>query len=86
MFRFAILSILAPLAPLALAANLSISPDPVYDCSNGAGVATLSWSGASGPVDIRVGDAKGTSLTGLTGASGSAVTGRGCAMAWAFLW
>ncbi len=59
----------------ASAATLSISPEVVYECTNGLGRATLSWADATGPVEIRVGSARGTSMTGLAGPAGTASTG-----------
>lgn len=55
---------------------LTISPPIIYDCQNGVGMAVLTWSGATGPVDVRVAKKDGTSMTGLTTPSGSAPTGQ----------
>ncbi len=61
--------------PLAFCASLSVSPDPAFDCSSGLAKVMLTWSGASGPVEVRVNDAKGPTFTGLNGSSGTATTG-----------
>ena len=57
-------------------ATLTISPAISYDCTGGDAVSTLTWSGASGPVDVRVIKANGPSMTGLTNPAGSATTGQ----------
>ena len=57
-------------------ATLTISPTTIYDCIDGNAAATLTWSGATGPVDLRVLKATGPSMTGLTGPSGTAMTGQ----------
>lgn len=56
-------------------ATLTIAPSTIYDCHNGNGTAVLTWDGASGPVQIRVGKPGGTPLNGFAGTSGSATTG-----------
>jgi hypothetical protein len=56
-------------------ATLIISPATIYDCLGGNATATLTWSGASGPVDVRVLKPDGPSMTGTTDPSGSATTG-----------
>ncbi len=54
---------------LAHGATLTVS------CIDALGIATLTWSGGVGPVQINVGKPTGTPLTGLLGPSGTAVTG-----------
>jgi hypothetical protein len=68
------LSFLA-ICAVASGATLSISPEVVYDCTNGMGRVTLTWAGASGPVEVRVNGTRGTSMTGLAGPAGSASSG-----------
>jgi len=51
------------------------SPDPAYDCSNGLGRITLNWSGATGPVQVRMLTPTGPGLTGFDLQTGSATTG-----------
>jgi hypothetical protein len=60
---------LLSLAALASGATLTIS------CIDTLNVATLTWSGATGPVQIIVGKPTGTPLTGVVGTSGTAITG-----------
>jgi hypothetical protein len=74
--RFPLLScvLLAYAAMLSGAATLTLTPAVIYDCPNGDGVATLTWSGASGPVKIVVGQPTGPSMTGFNPPSGSAMT------------
>ena len=62
-------------AACACAATLSISPETVNQCASGLGRVTVSWSGASGPVDVRVGSSQGVSMTGVVGPEGSASSG-----------
>jgi hypothetical protein len=57
------------------AATLTINPSTLYDCSSGEATATINWSGASGPVDVRVLQHDGPSFTGTVNPSGSATTG-----------
>lgn len=57
------------------AATIALSQDPVTDCTNGLGRATLRWSGATGPVEVRILDAAGPTMTGLTSPSGESTTG-----------
>lgn len=72
----AALGILAGFASAAnAAATLTLSHDPVTDCANGLGRATLRWSGATGPVEVRIGDAAGPAMTGLTSSDGESTTG-----------
>lgn len=70
-----VLTLLSVLAPVADGATLTLSQDPVTDCTNGLGRATLRWSGGSGPVEVRIGGAAGPTMTGLTGPSGESATG-----------
>lgn len=62
-------------AMLASGATLTLTPPVIYDCTDGYGVATLTWSGASGPVQIRVVQPGGPAMTGFNDPSGSATTG-----------
>lgn len=57
-------------------ATMTISPVIIHDCIDGHAAATLTWSGATGPVDLHVIKAGGPSMTGLTGPSGTAMTGQ----------
>jgi hypothetical protein len=57
-------------------ATLTVSPAIIYDCIDGNAAATLTWNGATGPVDVRVGKATGSSMTGLTNPSSTAMTGQ----------
>jgi hypothetical protein len=59
----------------ALPASLTINPPVIFDCQYGLGAAQLTWSGATGAVQIRVLQPDGPPLTGFGGASGSATTG-----------
>lgn len=68
-------SFLCGVAFLGRAATLSVAPPVIYDCQNGEGTATLSWSGASGPVQIHVLKPDGPALTGFNDPSGSTTTG-----------
>jgi hypothetical protein len=61
---------------IASAATFSVVPAFNSDCALGLGTATLTWSGATGLVEIRVGQPNGPALTAFTNPSGSAVTGR----------
>jgi hypothetical protein len=63
------------LASLSSAATLTITPALISDCTYGLGTATLTWSGASGPVQIHVNQPSGVALTGFDDPSGTAVTG-----------
>jgi hypothetical protein len=54
---------------------LTVTPPVIFDCPNGDGVATLTWSGASGPVQIRVSQPTGPTMTGFGNPSGSATSG-----------
>jgi hypothetical protein len=60
---------------LSGAATLTLTPPVIFDCPNGDGVATLTWSGASGPVEIVVGQPNGAAMTGFNSPSGSSMTG-----------
>jgi len=68
-------SILLIASMAAKGAAFFISPAFISDCTNGFAVATLTWSGASGPVQIHVGKSTGPAMTAFTDPSGSAVTG-----------
>jgi hypothetical protein len=70
-------AVLLPLliAASALPATLTITPPVIFDCQDGAGVAQLDWSGASGPVQIRLMQPDGPMMTGFGDPSGSATTG-----------
>ncbi len=60
---------------VASAATLTVAPSFISDCINGLATATITWSGATGLVQIVVGKPPGIVMTGLLDASGSAVTG-----------
>jgi hypothetical protein len=62
-------------ACLARGATLTISPSAIYDCQNGYASAVLTWSGASGPVQIHLLKPDGPALTGFNDPSGSTTTG-----------
>jgi hypothetical protein len=63
-------------AILSSGATLTVTPAVISDCfSDIVGIATLTWSGASGPVQIRVGRPTGPAMTSVVGPSGTAVTG-----------
>lgn len=62
-------------AAAAAAAELIIAQDPITDCTNDLGRATLRWSGGSGTMQVRVGETGGPSLTGRVGPSGETTTG-----------
>ena len=62
-------------ALLPAAATLTLSPPIIYDCTDTLGQATVTWSGASAPVQIRVETPQGPALTGFNPPSGSATTG-----------
>jgi hypothetical protein len=53
------------------AATLTISPPLIFDCQDGAAVAQISWSGASGPVAVRINAPDGAVVTGFGDPSGS---------------
>lgn len=58
------------------AASLSITLPPyLSDCPNGYATATLNWSGATAPVQVRIGSATGPAMTGFTNGTGTAQTG-----------
>jgi hypothetical protein len=63
------------LSLVASGATLTITPTVISSCVSGLGVATLTWSGATGNAQINVGQPKGEAFTGILGASGSADTG-----------
>jgi hypothetical protein len=70
--------LIRPLFLVSLAASgatLTISPPVITNCTSGLGIATLTWSGATGSPQIRVGQTNGPALSGILGASGSANTG-----------
>jgi hypothetical protein len=62
-------------AALTSAATLTVTPPFISDCTNGQATATINWSGATGLIQIVVGKLPGIVMTGLLGASGSALTG-----------
>lgn len=68
-------SLLSIAAMLTSGATLTITPPLISTCVSGLGVATLTWSGATGSPQINVGQPTGIPLTGVLGPSGSAVTG-----------
>src|SRR5580692_6058566 len=59
----------------ARGATLTINPTVITTCVSGLGMATVTWSGATGSLQIHVGQASGPAMTGILGASGSADTG-----------
>jgi hypothetical protein len=65
----------AVLLSVASGATLTINPPVISTCVGGLGAATLTWAGATGSPQIRVGQANGIAMTGVVGASGSADTG-----------
>lgn len=67
--------LLFSLPSAARAATLTLSQDPVTDCANGLGRATLRWSGANEPVEVRIGGPAGPAMTGLTSSPGESTTG-----------
>src|SRR3981189_494772 len=61
---------------LASGATLSVTVPPyLSDCPNRYATASLSWSGATGQVQIRVGSATGPAMTALTNPTGTAQAG-----------
>ncbi|HLK20571.1 MAG TPA: hypothetical protein VKT81_16565 [Bryobacteraceae bacterium] len=56
-------------------ATLTITPSTIYDCHNSEGTAVLTWSGASGPVQIHALKPDGPAVNGFAGTSGTATTG-----------
>ncbi len=63
-------------AVLCPGATLTVTPAFNADCTTGLGVATLAWSGATGPVQVLVGQPNGPALTAFTTPDGTATTGR----------
>jgi hypothetical protein len=59
----------------ASGATLTINPPVISNCVSGVGMATLTWSGATGTPQINVGQTTGPAMTGVLDASGSADTG-----------
>ncbi|HEY4360903.1 MAG TPA: hypothetical protein VGN17_08040 [Bryobacteraceae bacterium] len=59
---------------LSAAATLTIAPSVIYDCTDTHGQATLTWTGASGPVQIRVLSPQGPAMTGFNPPAGSVST------------
>jgi len=68
------LFLLFPAAILSFGATLTISPSVISNCFSGLGIATITWSGATGQVQIHVLSPTGPALTGLVDPSGTAVT------------
>lgn len=62
-------------ASLCPAATLTVTPAFNADCTTGLGIATLTWSGGNGPVQILVGQPNGPALTAFTTSDGTATTG-----------
>jgi hypothetical protein len=56
-------------------ATLTIAPSTTYDCQNGESAVVISWSGASGPVQVHVMQPSGPAVTGVRDPSGSVTTG-----------
>jgi hypothetical protein len=75
LMRIPSITVGALLIVVASGATLTINPPVISSCIHGLGVATLTWAGATGSPQIRVGQANGTAMTGVLGASGSADTG-----------
>ena len=63
------------LAAVGFGATLTITPSDNYNCQNGESTAVISWSGASGPVQVHVMQPTGPALTGVRDPSGSVTTG-----------
>jgi hypothetical protein len=63
------------LATNSFAATLSVALPPYLANCTGFATAQLSWSGATGPVQIRIGSATGVVMTGPLPAAGSIPTG-----------
>ena len=63
-------------AVLCPGTTLTVTPAFNADCTTGLGVATLAWSGATGPVQVLVGQPNGPALTAFTTPDGTATTGR----------
>jgi len=75
LFRLTVAAMLPGAGVLwAQVATLTISPPVITECRAGVGRAVLSWQ-APGPVQVRIGSATGSPLTGLEPAEGSASTG-----------
>ncbi|HTB16081.1 MAG TPA: hypothetical protein VK752_31140, partial [Bryobacteraceae bacterium] len=64
-----------PIRLFFLSALLSSGATLTISCVDPLDIATLTWSGATVPVQIIVGSPTGTPMTGLLPASGTAVTG-----------
>jgi len=63
------------LAANSFAATLSVMLPPYLPNCTGFATAQMSWSGATAPVQIRIGSATGVVMTGFEPAAGSATTG-----------
>ncbi len=63
-------------AAIAFPATLTVTPAVIFDCQNDFGAALLTWTGASGPVQIRLISSSGPAMTGFDAPSGSAATGQ----------
>ncbi len=70
--KHALLFFLPALLP---AATLTLSPPVAYECTNNEAVLTVTWSGASGPVQVHLLRPDGPALTALADPSGSTMTG-----------
>ncbi len=69
------LALLLLIGGCAFSATLTITPAVISDCQDGRGVAQLTWTGANGPVQIRLIEPSGPAMTGFDDPSGSAITG-----------
>jgi hypothetical protein len=68
--------LLFPFIPLfSFGATLTVAPAFNADCTLGRAIATLTWSGASGPVQIQIGQPNGIPLNAFTDPAGIAITG-----------
>ena len=71
--RLLVLQFLA--AGFALSATLTITPAVIFDCQDDRGMAHLTWTGASGLVQIRLITASGPAMTGFDSPTGTADSG-----------
>jgi len=61
--------------PMLQASTLSLSIDPIVECTQGFGRVIVNWASPTAVVEVRVGGPQGPSMTGLTAGIGSASTG-----------
>ena len=69
MFRLPLIVLIVTCAAFSSGATLSVT------CIDTLGIVTVTWSGATLPVQINVGQPSGPPMTGLLPASGTATTG-----------